>query len=168
MAKIWRHTNVRKVNIHSRSQSPRSSVGGIVGLWKNAEENQPLIGCLIISLTHSLLIENACNFNYSRSKIQTCLPNSVFCSLIDITPTQYRTMHSQAQYKLHIRKIYAQKNYTMQITRKHSTKCSHQICNWLALNMIQRFNTRSRVLKRTGDLILSSNIIFNSLQGLHR
>ena len=41
----------------SRSQSPRSSVGGIVGLWENAEENQPFIGCLIISLTHSLLIE---------------------------------------------------------------------------------------------------------------
>ena len=31
--------------------------GGIVGLWENAEENQHLIGCLIISLTHSLLIE---------------------------------------------------------------------------------------------------------------
>ena len=41
----------------SRNQSPRSSVGGIVGLWENAEENQPLIGCLIISLTHSLLIK---------------------------------------------------------------------------------------------------------------
>ena len=41
----------------SRSQSPRSSVGGIVGIWENAEESQPLIGCLIIILTHSLLIE---------------------------------------------------------------------------------------------------------------
>ena len=28
-----------------------------MGLWENAEENQPLIGCLIISLTHSLVIE---------------------------------------------------------------------------------------------------------------
>ena len=28
---------------NTRSQSPRSSVGGIVGLWENAEENQPLI-----------------------------------------------------------------------------------------------------------------------------
>ena len=26
-------------------------------LWENPEENQPLIGCWIISLTHSLLIE---------------------------------------------------------------------------------------------------------------
>ena len=41
----------------SRRQSLRSSVGGIVGLWENPEENQLLIGCLIISLTHSLLIE---------------------------------------------------------------------------------------------------------------
>ena len=38
--------------VQSCSQSPRSSVGGIVGLWENAEENQPLIGWLIISLTH--------------------------------------------------------------------------------------------------------------------
>ena len=34
--------------------------------------------------------------------------------------------------------------------------------NWLALDMIQRFNTRTGVLKRTRDVILSSNIIFNS------
>ena len=29
----------------SRSQSSRSSVEGIVGLWENAEQNQPFIGC---------------------------------------------------------------------------------------------------------------------------
>ena len=40
----------------SRSQSPRSSVRRIVGLWENAE-NQPLTGCLIISLIHFLLVE---------------------------------------------------------------------------------------------------------------
>ena len=34
--------------------------------------------------------------------------------------------------------------------------------NWLALDMIQRFNTRTGVLKRTRDVILSGNIIFNS------
>ena len=38
----------------------------------------------------------------------------------------------------------------------------------LALNMIQRYNTRARVVKRTKDVILSGNIIFNSLQELHR
>ena len=40
--------------------------------------------------------------------------------------------------------------------------------NWLALNMIQRYNTRARVVKTTKDVILSGNIIFNSLQELHR
>ena len=40
----------------SRSQSLRSSLRGIVRLWENAGENQPLIGCLIISFTHSLEI----------------------------------------------------------------------------------------------------------------
>ena len=53
--------------------------------------------------------------------IQTCLLNSAFYSLTNIMPTQYRTIHSQAQYKLHNTKIYAQKNYTMQITCKHAT-----------------------------------------------
>ena len=88
-----------------------------MGLWENAEENQPLIGCLIISLTHSLLIEmRAILIIQEAIKIQTCLLNLAFYSLINITPTQYRTIHSQAQYKLHNTKIYAQKNYTMQIT----------------------------------------------------
>ena len=41
----------------SRSQSRRSSLGGIVRLWENAEKKQPLIGCLTISAAHSLLIE---------------------------------------------------------------------------------------------------------------
>ena len=40
--------------------------------------------------------------------------------------------------------------------------------NFLALDMIQGFNTRAGDLKITKDVILSSNIIFNSLQGLHR
>ena len=40
--------------------------------------------------------------------------------------------------------------------------------NWLALDMIQRLNTRAGVPKKTKDVILSSNIIFDSLQGLHR
>ena len=44
------------MEFQSRCQSSRSSVGGIVGLWENAGE-PALIGCLIISLTHSLLIE---------------------------------------------------------------------------------------------------------------
>ena len=40
--------------------------------------------------------------------------------------------------------------------------------NWLALDMIQRFNTRTGVLKRTRDVILSSNIIFNSKGSIQR
>ena len=63
---LWEKTGVPGENprllavltmLQSRRHSPQSSLGGIVGLWENAEENQPLIGCLIISLTHSLLIE---------------------------------------------------------------------------------------------------------------
>ena len=89
-----------------------------------------------------------------------------------MTPTHWRTIHSQAQYKLHNTKIYAQKNYTMQITCMqacdHITYVHNKYFNGFALNMIQHFNTRARVLKRTRDITLSSNIIFNSLQGLHR
>ena len=96
-----------------------------MGLWENVEENQPLIGCLIISLTHSLLIEMHAILIIQEAKYKLVyLTRSAFYSLINITPTLYRTMHSQAQYKLHNRKIYARKNYTMQITCKHSTICS--------------------------------------------
>ena len=52
------------------------------------------------------LNRNSCNFNYSRGKIQICSLNSAFYSFISITPTQYRTKHSQAQWKLHNIKIY--------------------------------------------------------------
>ena len=76
---LYRSASLRRwTKFQSRSQSPRSSVGGIVGLRENSEENQPSIGCLIISLIHSPLILNSCNFNYSRSKIQTYLLNSTF------------------------------------------------------------------------------------------
>ena len=66
-------------------------------------------------------------------------------------PTQYKTIHSHAHYKLHNTKICTQNNYTMQITCRHVTIYVHnKYFNWLALNMMQRFNTRARVLiKRT-------------------
>ena len=48
---------LQNTHAQSCSQSPRSSAGGIMGLWENAEQNQPLTGCLIINLTHSPLIE---------------------------------------------------------------------------------------------------------------
>ena len=35
--------------------------------------------------------------------------------------------------------------------------------NWLALNMIQRYNTRAKVLKRTKDVIVSGNIILRAI-----
>ena len=116
----------KSVNLatQSRSQIPRSSVGGIVGLWENAAENQPLIGFLIISLTHSLLIEIRAILIIQRSKIQNLFTSQLFKASLYITPTQYETIHSQALYKLHNRKIYAQQNYTMEITCRHATICS--------------------------------------------
>ena len=48
-----------------------------------------------------------------------------------MTPTHYRTIHSQAQYKLHNTKIYEQKNYTMQITSRHATISHMFITNTL-------------------------------------
>ena len=153
--------------IQSRSQSPRSSVGGIVGLWENAEENQPLIGCLIISLTHSLLIEMRAILIIQEVKYKLVYLTRLFIALLTLRlhSTEQCVHKHDTNYTI---EKYMQRNYTMQITSKHSTICSSQIFNWLALNMIQRFNTRARVLKRTRDLILPSNIIFNSLQGLHR
>ena len=67
-----------------------------MGLGENAEENQPFIGCLLVLPIP--LNRNLCNFHYSKRIIHTCLLNSAFYSLINITPTQYRTIHSQAHY----------------------------------------------------------------------
>ena len=84
--------------------------------------------------------------------------------------------------RLHSTEQYIQKHDTNHATEKHTnrkiTQCilhagmrpyvHNKYFNWLALNMVQHFNTRARVLKRTRDVILSGNIIFYSLQGLHR
>ena len=60
-----------------------------------------------------------------------------------MTPAHYRTIHSQAQYKLHNTKIYAQKNLQnanyMQAC-DHITYVHNKYFNWFALNMIQHFN----------------------------
>ena len=81
-----------------------------------------MIGCLIISLTHSLLVEILAILIIQEAKYKLVyLINSAFYSLINMTPTHYRTIRSQARYKLHNTKIYAQKNYTMQITYRHAT-----------------------------------------------
>ena len=101
-----------------------------MGFCENAEENQPLIGCLIISLTHSLLVEIRAIFIIQEAKYKLVF-NSAFYSLINITPTHYRTIHSLAQYKLHNTKIYEQKNYTMQITCRHATISQMFITNSL-------------------------------------
>ena len=48
-----------------------------------------------------------------------------------MTPTHYRTIHSQAQYKLHNTKIYEQKNYTCMQACDHITYVHNKYFNWL-------------------------------------
>ena len=154
--------------LQSRSQSPRSSLEGIVGLWENVEGNQPLIGCLIISLTNSLLIEIRAVLIIQEPKYKFVYLAQLFIASLTLR------LHSTEQY---IHKHYT--NYTIQkYMHRKITQCKlhpgmrpyahNKYFNWLALNMIQHFNTRARVLKRTRDVILSNNIIFYSLKGLHR
>ena len=135
-----------------------------------------MIGCLIISLTHSLLIEIRAILiiQEGRSKIiQEAKYKLAYLTQLFKASLTLR-LHSTEQY---IHKHYT--NYTIQkyMHRKITSRKLHagmrpyvhnKYFNWLALNMIQRYNTRARVLKRTKDIILSGNIIFNSLQGLHR
>ena len=120
-----------------------------MGLWDNSEENQSLTGCLMISLIHSLLILNSCNFNYSRSKIQTYLLNITHPFKASLT----LRLHSTEQY---IHKHYT--NYTIQkYVHRKITQCKlhagmrpyahNKYFNWLALNMIQRYNLRQELLK---------------------
>ena len=90
-------------NLVARARDP---VEGIVGLWENVEENQPLIGCLIISLTHSLLIEMRAILTLTRLFIASLtlrLPNTEQC--IHKYNTNYiieKYMHRKiTQCKLH-------------------------------------------------------------------
>ena len=56
-----------------------------------------MIGCLIISLTHSLLLEILAILIIQEAKYKLVyLINSAFYSLINMTPTHYRTIRSQA------------------------------------------------------------------------
>ena len=137
-------------------------------LWENAEKNQPLIGCLIIRLTHSLLIEIRAGLIIQETKYKLVYLTWLFIASLTLR------LHSTEQCIQKHNRNYAIEKYT----NRKITQCKlhpgmrpyvhNKYFNWLALNMIQDFNTRARVLKRTRDVILSINIIFNSLQGLHR
>ena len=144
-----------------------------MGLWENAEKNQPSIGCLIISLTHSLIIEIHANLTIQEAKYKLVYLTRDRLFIASLTLRLHRTKQYIHKYKT---------NYTIQkymhrkITQcklhacRHATYVDNKYFSWLALdlNMIQRFNTRARVLKRTTDVILLSNVIFISLQELHR
>ena len=90
-----------------------------MGLWENAEENQPLIGCLIISLTHSLLIEMRAILIIQEAKYK--LVNTKYKLTLRLHSTEQCIHRHNTNYTI---EKYMQRNYTMQITCKHSTICS--------------------------------------------
>ena len=104
------------------------------------------------------IIFNRCKGSSLRSlgEFRAFIISLTHSLLIDIDSLTLR-LHSTEQY-IHKHNT----NYTI---TKYT--CNTNYINWLALNMIQRFNTRARVLRRTRDVILSSNIIFNSLQRVY-
>ena len=134
--------------------------------------NQPLIGCLIISLTHSLLLEIRAVLIIQEAKYKL-----VYLTQLFIAPLTLH-LHSTEQCIQKHYTNYAIEKYTqckLQTEKLHNANdmhaCDHMfITNTLMvnLNMIQHFKIWARVLKRARDAILSSNIIFHSLQGLHR
>ena len=90
-----------------------------MGLWENAEENQPLIGCLIISLTHSLLIEMRAILIIQEAKYKLVYLTRLFIALLT------SRLHSTEQciHKHNTNNTiekYMQRNYTMQITYVHN------------------------------------------------
>ena len=120
---LYRSMGVTHLKIQSRSQSPQSSVGGIVGLWENAEENQPLIGCLIINLTHSLLTEMRAILIIQEAKYKLVYLTWLFTALLTLRlhSTEQCIHKHNTNYTI---EKYMQRNYTMQITCKHSAICS--------------------------------------------
>ena len=121
-------------------------------LWENAEGNQPLTGCLIISLTgltHFLLIEIRAILIIQEAYYKLVYLTRLFIALLTLR------QHSTEQY---INKHNTNNTIQKYIHRK-ITQCKlhagmrpyvhNKHFNWLALNMIQCFNTQERVLKRT-------------------
>ena len=66
-----------------------------MGLWENADENQSLIGCLIISLIYSLLIKISTRSVHvgSLSEVSQDTPN-YNCTLLSIV-TMLNTLHDR-------------------------------------------------------------------------
>ena len=58
-----------------------------MGLWENPEENQPLIGCLIINLTHSLLIEMRAILIIQEAKYKLVYLTWLFIALLNYAYT---------------------------------------------------------------------------------
>ena len=110
---VPRHVNEsERYRDQSRCENPRSSVGGIVGLWENAEENQPLI----ISLTHSLLIEMRAILIIQEAKYKLVYLTRLFIASLTLRlhSTEQCIHKHNTNYTIE-KYIYAQKNYTMQI-----------------------------------------------------
>ena len=76
-----------------------------MGLWENAEENQPLIGTLIIRLTHSLLIEMRAILIIQEAKYELVYLTRLFLALLTLR------LHSTEQ------SIHKQFTCTIQITQ---------------------------------------------------
>ena len=75
-----------------------------MGLWENAEENQPLIGCLIISLTHSLLIEMRAILIIQETKYKLVILTRLFIASLALR------LHSTEQCFTRTIQITQQKN----------------------------------------------------------
>ena len=57
-----------------------------MGLWENAEENLLLIGCLIISLIHSLLIERRAILIIEEAKYKLVYLTRLFIASLTLRP----------------------------------------------------------------------------------
>ena len=96
-----------------------------MGLWENVEENKPLIGCLIISLTHSLLIETRAVLIIQEAKYKlVCFTRLFIASLtLRLHSTEQCIQKHNTNYATE-KYTNVQKNYTMQIICGHATICS--------------------------------------------
>ena len=95
-----------------------------MGVWENAEENQPLIGCLIISLTHFLLIEIRAGLIIQEEKYKLVYLNRLFIASLTLC------LHSTQQCIQKHNTNYATEKYTnrkitqCKLNAWHATICS--------------------------------------------
>ena len=107
-----------------------------MGLLENAEENQRLIGCLIISLTHSLLIEIRTILIIQEAKYKLVYLTRLFIASLTLRLRNTEQCIHKHNTNYTIQKYLHRKTAECKLHAGMRPYVHNKYFNWLALNMI--------------------------------